>query len=1463
MIKRLNKNFFAAILTFAMAIGMIAPVNVAANDEYLNFDQDSIYAIVSTTTGKALNIKTASWTSPAEADGEYNAKTNKISNSSQFMFINENDGSVTIKYTGINDGQDYYLRTESGQTYVWADTRNEDTTAKYKITKTADNQGIIESMKRTNEYLSIDSKGKLVYTSDRDLAEKFNFVKNPGIISNIAWIENVATGKLVTFADQPDENFSAIKVTGDAGNIGDTEKFKITFHTNDNGIKNVISFESVSKPGYQIASAKWVDGAVPTIGSYKKVGGGWEAIAVEPIGNGLFVLKDAATGKLVTANNDEVLEGGYEGELTDREKFIIHNAIDIADVTDLKADDSSRTETTIDLTWTNPNSLYTDVTLFKKASNEVVFDKVADVTGKNSYQVTDLKAGMQYSFKLEYVNGNGNLSDINNPKNESAELKVSTRAGAKPATPADVKLVEKDGEFTISWGAAENATHYQLLRADSMLGEYNVVETVTRDSTSVTVAPIGDKYENYYRIIALNNGQNNDDDLSNAEISERSEYVSLEKNIFGEHTLFFSPKDDVAQLDKILLDLFNQQNDRGADAQFKGQQYQVYFKPGDYTETTCMYLGFYTSFNGLGKIPMDVKLNNIAIPSYLDGNNATCNFWRSAENLAVINTGNEQGKAGFDCNLARPEYFNWAVAQAAPLRRVYSSRPVGYDWNYGWASGGYVADCMFEGVFEDKGNQLSAGTYSGQQFYTRNSKLTGGGYGTTLNNFFQGVDAPNLPTEKDGDALANGNGYSNWGKEAANGEQQVFTNVEKTKKLSEKPFLYLDNGEYKIFVPNLQKDTSGTSWTKDGDMGKGKSLSLSEFYIAKPSDSAKTINEQLDKGKNIYFTPGTYHAEESIKVNKANTILIGTGMTSIIPDNDEAAMEIADVDGIKVAGLIFDAGEKDSNYLLKVGPANSDKNHSANPTILQDLFFRVGGTTANPTRAKNALEINSNDVITDHFWIWRADHGNGVSWSGNAADHGLIVNGDNVTCYALFNEHFNKYDTLWNGENGATYFYQNEKCYDPISQEAWMSHNGTVNGYAAYKVANDVKEHYAVGLGIYNVFIYTGEDYDSSKVRIQMDSAIEVPNSKGVIIENACLQTFADENKVLQKFNHIINDVGPGVSSGTDKDDFAIKGEGWSRKFLLNYCDGTAVYGKMPAADQKGKFIGTVTEENIKALGDDNIDTKTLSDLYNVNKDKNENNYTVDSWKVFVKALDDAGKQLNADLKYAYQKDFDSAKDVLNDAIDNLVLVGADYSKVDSIKAEAEKVLASDNYTKDYYTEATRATFDKANKALNDLADDLTILEQNKVDDAIELLTEAINGLTLKGADYSKLDVVKKEAEKVLISDNYTKGHYTEESKALFDEAYEVLSSLADNLTIIDQGMVDEVVKALDTAIKGLTLKTEEPGQIVKPNEPGQSTKPSDSSSAKTGDDQMIYGYGIVTLLALGGLMMLKRHHTS
>lgn len=516
--------------------------------------------------------------------------------------------------------------------------------------------------------------------------------------------------------------------------------------------------------------------------------------------------------------------------------------------------------------------------------------------------------------------------------------------------------------------------------------------------------------------------------------------------------------------------------------------------------------------------------------------------------------------------------------------------------------------------------------------------MTANTFGTTLNNFFMGVEAANNLVEgTTGYALKGGNGFTNWGmagtpNSAGLGDQQVVTEITNTPKISEKPFLYLDDdGEYKVFVPAVRENARGISWGEgkaNGGMGEGRSLSLDAFYIAKPTDTAAKINQQIASGKNIYFTPGTYHAETPIVVDRANTILLGTGMASIIPDNGEAAMLVGDKDGIRIEGLIFDAGLS-SKILLRVGTKGTHTNHSGNPIILQDLFFRVGGTTDVLTKADDALEINSDDVIGDHFWIWRADHGAGVEWYGNESKHGLIVNGDRVKCYALFNEHFQEYHTLWNGEDGATYFYQNETCYDPISQEAWMSHNGTVKGYSSYKVSNDVKNHYAAGLGIYNVFIYTGRTYDATGIGIQLDNAIEVPNQPGVLVENACTQTFANDEKPgggfypLSKINHIINGIGGSVSSGISSD--YLRGEGWSRKFVLYYHNGEAEYGKEPNrktfnyskgsdSDERGKFIGTEVVQ-VQAPADEAIYLDRIITLYNQYIDAEADDYTEKSWK--------------------------------------------------------------------------------------------------------------------------------------------------------------------------------------------------------------------------------------------------------
>ncbi|NEE59124.1 coagulation factor 5/8 type domain-containing protein, partial [Streptomyces sp. SID8455] len=84
----------------------------------------------------------------------------------------------------------------------------------------------------------------------------------------------------------------------------------------------------------------------------------------------------------------------------------------------------------------------------------------------------------------------------------------------------------------------------------------------------------------------------------------------------------------------------------------------------------------------------------------------------------------------------------------------------------------------------------------------------------------------------------------------------------------------------------------------------------------------------------------------------------------IIPDNGVTAIKVGDVDGVKLAGLLVDAGPVNSETLIEVGPENASADHSANPTSLQDVFVRIGG--AGPGKATTSIVVNSDDVIIDH-----------------------------------------------------------------------------------------------------------------------------------------------------------------------------------------------------------------------------------------------------------------------------------------------------------------------------------------------------------------------------------------------------------------------------------------------------------------------------------------------------------------
>ncbi|MFG1864293.1 discoidin domain-containing protein [Microbispora bryophytorum] len=533
----------------------------------------------------------------------------------------------------------------------------------------------------------------------------------------------------------------------------------------------------------------------------------------------------------------------------------------------------------------------------------------------------------------------------------------------------------------------------------------------------------------------------------------------------GPNVRVFDPSMSSASIQSTIDTVFNQQESN----QFGSQRYALLFKPGTYSGLNAQ-IGFYTSIAGLGQSPDNVTINgDITVDAGWFNGNATQNFWRSAENLAVVPVN------GTD---------RWAVAQAAPFRRIHVRGGLNLAPNgYGWASGGYIADSKIDGT---------VGPYSQQQWFTRDSTI-GGWTNAVWNMVFSGVV----------------------GAPAQSFPNPPYTTLATSPVTREKPYLYVDSGgAYRVFVPSLRTNSSGVSWANGAT--PGTSIPLTQFYVAKPSDSAATLNQALGQGLNLLFTPGIYHLNQTLNVTRADTVVLGLGYATLIPDNGVVAMNVADVDGVKIAGLLFDAGTVNSPVLLRVGPDGASASHAGNPISIQDVFFRIGG--AGPGSATTSLVVNSDNTIIDHIWAWRADHGAGVGWNSNPADTGLIVNGDNVTAYGLFVEHYRKYEVIWNGQGGKTIFFQNELPYDPPNQASWM--NGSTRGYAAYKVADSVTSHEAWGMGSYCNF--------STDPSIVAERGFEAPNRSGVKFHDLLTVSLGGVGTIA----HVINDTG-GAAQGT------------------------------------------------------------------------------------------------------------------------------------------------------------------------------------------------------------------------------------------------------------------------------------------------------------------------------------------
>src|SRR5579872_3461295 len=272
---------------------------------------------------------------------------------------------------------------------------------------------------------------------------------------------------------------------------------------------------------------------------------------------------------------------------------------------------------------------------------------------------------------------------------------------------------------------------------------------------------------------------------------------------FGSNVYIFNPGMPQSQIQATVDAIANQQ----VSNQFGTQRYALLFEPGTYGSSATplnFQIGYYTTVAGLGLSPNDVVINgsvDVYNQCFSGSYIALVNFWRSLSNLTINVTNPNAG-----CYTG--EF--WAVSQAAPMRRVHINgltTLMDYCTSPSYGSGGFIADSEFDGSKVVNGSQ--------QQWLIRNSQLDSWSNGV-WNQVFSGVvgaPAQCFPAQQ-----------------SCGGP---YTTIPASPVTREAPYLYMDAaGNYHVFVPAVQTNSTGTTWGSRPT--PGTSLPLSSFYVAKP-----------------------------------------------------------------------------------------------------------------------------------------------------------------------------------------------------------------------------------------------------------------------------------------------------------------------------------------------------------------------------------------------------------------------------------------------------------------------------------------------------------------------------------------------------------------------------------------------------------------------------------------------------
>ena len=170
-----------------------------------------------------------------------------------------------------------------------------------------------------------------------------------------------------------------------------------------------------------------------------------------------------------------------------------------------------------------------------------------------------------------------------------------------------------------------------------------------------------------------------------------------------------------------------------------------------------------------------------------------------------------------------------------------------------------------------------------------------------------------------------------------------------------------------------------------------------------------------------------------------------------------------------------------------------------------------------------------------------------------------------------------------------------------------------------------------------------------------------------------------------------------------------------------------------------------------------------------------------------VKALNAAKEAIVWDLDDSRQEEVDQFAENLKAALDGLTLKPADYSAVNAALAKVSNDLS-------IYTEES---IQPLQTAINSVESGKTILDQAEVDGWAAAIENALAGLQVRKADYSKVE----EAIKKIPADLSL---YTDASVKALEDAK---NSVVTERPVTEQESVDGYAKKIEAAIAGLTYK--------------------------------------------------------